>query len=74
MKDRLRPIKTGLNRNRSQDCKGPVKDRTEPVCTGSVRFFAGFQIWKTGLGLGPSLLRSKDRTGPDFQTLETGNG
>jgi hypothetical protein len=24
---------------------------------------------KTGLGLGPSLLRAKDRTGPDLQTL-----
>jgi len=24
---------------------------------------------KTGLGLGPRLLKAKDRTGPDFQTL-----
>jgi hypothetical protein len=46
-----------------------AKDRARPVIIGSVRSFANFQIWKTGLGLGPGLLRSKDRTGPDFQTL-----
>jgi hypothetical protein len=54
-----------------QDRKRPGKDRTEPVHVGSVRSFAVFPNWKTGLGLGPTVLGSKDRTGPDFQTLRS---
>ena len=34
------------------------------------RFFCGFLIWKTGLGLGPCPGGSKDWTRPDFQTLK----
>ena len=62
-------LRTGLNHNQSQDCKRPSKDHTEPVHIGSVWSFAVFQIWKTGLSLGPHLSGSKDQTGPDFQTL-----
>ena len=73
MKELERPVenqlRTGLNHNQSQDCKRPSKDRTEPVHVGSVQSFVVFQIWKTGLGLGPCLLGSKDQTRPDFQTL-----
>ena len=42
-----------------QNC---TKDRSSPV-------FCSFLIWKTGLGLGPCPGGSKDRTRPDFQTL-----
>jgi hypothetical protein len=43
--------------------------KTGVVHTGSVQSFADFQIWKTGLSLGPCPGGSKDRTGLDFQTL-----
>jgi hypothetical protein len=46
-----------------------AKNRKRPVYTGPVRFFAGFGIARTGLGLGLRRLRQKTETGPDFQTL-----
>ena len=46
-----------------------TKNRKRPVCTGPVRFFAGFEITRTGLGLGLRRLRPKTETGPDFQSL-----
>jgi hypothetical protein len=46
-----------------------AKDRTGLVYVGSVRSFGVFEPVKTGLSLGPSLERPKDRTGPDLQTL-----
>ena len=54
------PVQTGLV---------TAKDRKRPVHTGPVRFFAGFGIARTGLGLGLRCLRQKTETGPDFQTL-----
>ena len=62
---------TDYAKDRSLNWSRPGKDRSEPVYSGSVRSFEVFQIWKTGLGLGPPILGSKDRTGPDFQTLDT---
>ena len=54
------PVETGLE---------TAKDRKRPVYCGSVRFFAGLQKMKTGLGLGLWPLRLKTETGPDFQSL-----
>ena len=54
------PVETGLE---------TAKDRKRPVYCGSVRFFAGLQKMKTGLGLGLWPLRLKTETRPDFQSL-----
>ena len=54
------PVQTGLV---------TAKNRKRLVHTGPVRFFAGFGIVRTGLGLGLRRLRQKTETGPDFQTL-----
>ena len=46
-----------------------AKNRKRPVHIGPVRFFGSLGISRTGLGLGPRLLRLKTETGPDFQSL-----
>ena len=67
----LTNIYSKSTKDRSQDRRRPSKDRCEPVVTGPVRFWAVSKLGRTGLGLGPVILRSKDRTGPDFQTLSS---
>ena len=61
-----------MNRSRSEPVRTGLvtaKNRKRPVYTGPVRFFGSLGISRTGLGLGPELLRLKTGTGPDFQTL-----
>ena len=72
-----RPVSTGLDQLFNRSWSEPVetgletaKDRKRPVYCSSVRFVAGLQKKKTGLGLGLWPLRLKTETGPDFQSLK----
>jgi hypothetical protein len=46
-----------------------VIDRKKLVCISPVRFFPYLGIYRTGCGCGCLIWTSKNRTGPDFQTL-----